>query len=158
LRTSVCFCGLPPKADLPPDLRTTPAASSWRTPPSRPRASRRSRATVCGPHAAKRPASTAMAGLPARPWPALCLERSRRAPALWRRGEVQLDRLAAGTRARLDASSRAGLKDQRRDLLGAVDADPGAEQPAARAVATVSPRLSLITPPRWPAARRPRPS
>src|SRR5262249_25296428 len=31
---------------------------------------------------------------------------------------------------------RAGLKDQRRDLLGAVDADPGAEQPAARAVAT----------------------
>src|SRR5262249_24445324 len=26
--------------------------------------------------------------------------------------------------------------DQRRDLLGAVDADPGAEQPAARAVAT----------------------
>src|SRR5262249_33595182 len=89
-----------------------------------------------GHKAAKRPASTAMAGLPARPWPALCLERSRRAPALWRRGEVQLDRLAAGTRARLDASSRAGLKDQRRDLLGAVDADPGAEQPAARAVAT----------------------
>src|SRR5262249_24684233 len=30
---------LPPKADLPPDLRTTPAASSSRTPPSRPRAS-----------------------------------------------------------------------------------------------------------------------
>ena len=27
------------------------------------------------------------------------------------------------------------LEDQRRDLLGAVDADPGAEQPAARAVA-----------------------
>jgi hypothetical protein len=26
----------------------------------------------------------------------------RRAPALWRRGEVQLDRLAAGARARLD--------------------------------------------------------
>src|SRR5262245_10932228 len=69
--------------------------------------------------------------------PALCLERSRRAPALWRRGEVQLDRLAAGTRARLGGElSGAGLKDQRRDLLGAVDADPGAEQPAARAVAT----------------------
>src|SRR5262249_21619680 len=32
--------------------------------------------------------------------------------------------------------SGAGLKDQRRDLLGAVDADPGAEHPAARAVAT----------------------
>ena len=69
--------------------------------------------------------------------PALCLERSRRAPALWRRGEVQLDRLAAGTRARLGGEfSGPGLKDQRRDLLGAVDADPGAEQPAARAVAT----------------------
>src|SRR5262249_2212235 len=69
--------------------------------------------------------------------PALCLERSRRAPALWRRGEVQLDRLAAGTRARLGGQvSGAPLKDQRRDLLGAVDADPGAEQPAARAVAT----------------------
>src|SRR5262252_8642256 len=69
--------------------------------------------------------------------PALCLERSRRAPALWRRGEVKLDRLAAGTRARLGGEfSGAGLKDQRRDLLGAVDADPGAEQPAARAVAT----------------------
>src|SRR5262249_10194020 len=26
------FSGLPPKADLPPDLRTTPAASSSRTP------------------------------------------------------------------------------------------------------------------------------
>src|SRR5262245_48680374 len=31
------FSGLPPKADLPPDLRATPAASSSRTPPSRPR-------------------------------------------------------------------------------------------------------------------------
>src|SRR5262245_45610952 len=30
----------------------------------------------------------------------------------------------------------AGLEDQRRGLLGAVDADPGAEHPAARAVAT----------------------
>src|SRR5262245_64649551 len=28
---------LPPKADLPPDLRTTPAVNSERTPPSRPR-------------------------------------------------------------------------------------------------------------------------
>src|SRR5262249_6940047 len=56
---------------------------------------------------------------------------------LWRRGEVQLDRLAASARARLDGElSGAGLEDQRRDLLGAVDADPGAEQPAARAVAT----------------------
>ena len=63
--------------------------------------------------------------------------RERRAPALWRRGEVQLDRLAAGTRARLGGElSGAGLKDLRRDLLGAVDADPGAEHPAARAVAT----------------------
>jgi hypothetical protein len=69
--------------------------------------------------------------------PALCRERSRRAPALWRRGEVKRDRLAAGTRARLGGEfSGAGLKDQRRDLLGAVDADPGAEQPAPRAVAT----------------------
>src|SRR5262249_7984189 len=56
----------------------------------------------------------------------------RRAPALWRRGEVQLDRLAASARARLDGElSGAGLEDQRRDLLGAVDADPGAEHPAA---------------------------
>jgi hypothetical protein len=70
--------------------------------------------------------------------PALCLERSPHAPALWRRGEVQLDRLSAGTRARLDGElSGAGLEDQRRDLLGAVDADPGAEHPAARAVATL---------------------
>src|SRR5437660_12669832 len=69
--------------------------------------------------------------------PALCLERSLRAPALWRRGEVQLDRLAAGTRARLGGEfSGAGLKDQPRDLLGAVDADPSAEHPAARAAAT----------------------
>jgi hypothetical protein len=30
----------------------------------------------------------------------------------------------------------AGLEDQCRDLLGAVDADPGAAHPAARAVAT----------------------
>ena len=60
-----------------------------------------------------------------------------RAPALWRRGEVQLDRLAAGTRARLGGElSGAGLKNLHRDLLGAVDADPGAEHPAARAVAT----------------------
>src|SRR5262249_25804023 len=38
------FSGLPLKADLPPDLRTTLAASSLRTPPSRPRASWHSRA------------------------------------------------------------------------------------------------------------------
>src|SRR5262249_5448636 len=37
------FSSLPPKADLPPDLRTTPAASCSRTPPSRPRASAHSR-------------------------------------------------------------------------------------------------------------------
>src|SRR6516225_8411885 len=44
------------------------------------------------------------------------LERSRRAPALWRRREVQFDRLTAGTRARLGGEfSGAGLKDQRRD-------------------------------------------
>src|SRR5215472_10280388 len=76
--------------------------------------------------------------------PALCLERSRHAPARWRRGEVKLDRLAAGTRARLGGEfSGAGLKDQRRDLLGAVDADSGAEQPAARAVATRLVRCQL---------------
>src|SRR6516165_1896511 len=70
--------------------------------------------------------------------PALCLERSLRAPALWRSGEVKVDRLSAGTRARLDGElSGAGLQDQRRDLLGAVDADPGAEHPAAPAVATL---------------------
>src|SRR6266481_3957410 len=63
--------------------------------------------------------------------------RERRAPALWRGGEVQLNRLAAGARARLDGDlSGTGLEDQRRGLLGAVDADPGAEHPAARAVAT----------------------
>ena len=43
------FSGLRPKADLPPDLRTTPAASSWRTLPWQPRASPRSRASACGP-------------------------------------------------------------------------------------------------------------
>jgi hypothetical protein len=42
-----------------------------------------------------------------------------------------------GARARLDDELfGAGLEDQRRDLLGAVDADPGAAHPAARAVAT----------------------
>jgi len=83
------------------------------------------------------PASTAMAGLSARPGPTLCLERSRRAPALWRGGEVQFDRLTASARAWLDGElSGSGLEDQRRGLLGAVDADPGAEHPAARAVAT----------------------
>src|SRR5262249_26719263 len=99
------------------------------------------RASLGGGHPARRPgggirpAPQARAGLRAGRGPAI--ERLRRAPALWRRGEVQLDRLAAGTRARLGGEfSGAGLKDQRRDLLGAVDADPGAEQPAARAVAT----------------------
>ena len=39
-------------------------------------------------------------------------ERERRAPALWRGGEVQLNRLAAGARARLDGElSGAGLED-----------------------------------------------
>jgi hypothetical protein len=68
---------------------------------------------------------------------ALNSSRERRAPALWRGGEVQLDRLAAGAGARLDGDlSGTGLEDQRRGLLGAVDADPGAAHPAARAVAT----------------------
>src|SRR6516164_1715331 len=59
------------------------------------------------------------------------------APTLWRRGEVQLDRLAAGTRARLDGELfGAGLEDEHRYLLGTVYADPGAEHPAARAVTT----------------------
>src|SRR5262249_2540955 len=91
----------------------------------------------CGPRGGHRPASTAMAGLSAPPGPTLCLERSRRSPALWRGGEVQFDRLAASARARLDGElSGSGLEDQRRGLLGAVDADPGAEHPTARAVAT----------------------
>src|SRR5262249_8453928 len=65
------------------------------------------------------------------------LRRSRRAPALWRRGEVQLDRLAAGTRARRGGGlSGAGPKDQHRDPLRAADTAPGAEHPAARAVAS----------------------
>ena len=59
------FSGLPPKADLPPDLRTTPAVNSERTPPSRPRASARSRALARGLHAAQRRASTATACLDA---------------------------------------------------------------------------------------------
>ena len=58
-------------ADVPPDLRTTPTASFWRTPPSRPRASARSCGSVWGLRDSQRPASTAMAGLPARPWPRL---------------------------------------------------------------------------------------
>src|SRR5262249_45763102 len=65
------FFGLPPKADLPPDLRAPPAASSWRPPPSRPRASRHSRALVCGLRDARTRASTSTAGLPARQWPRL---------------------------------------------------------------------------------------
>src|SRR5215831_18594816 len=52
------FSGLPPKADLPPDLRTTPAASLLRTPPSRPRASAgsvapASRPSLCQPRIPK---------------------------------------------------------------------------------------------------------
>jgi len=44
----------------------------------------------------------------------------RRAPALWGRGEVQFDRLAAGARARLDREFlQAGLEDERRDPLSA---------------------------------------
>ena len=48
---SACFqelSALPPKADLPADLRTTPAASLLRTPPSQPRVSARSRASAIG--------------------------------------------------------------------------------------------------------------
>src|SRR5262245_45027129 len=48
------FSGLPPKADLPPDLRTTPAVNSERTLPSPPRAAARSRALACGPHDVQR--------------------------------------------------------------------------------------------------------
>src|SRR5215471_13695510 len=40
--------GLPPKADLPPDLRAIPAANSSRTPPTRPRATTRSRESARG--------------------------------------------------------------------------------------------------------------
>jgi hypothetical protein len=58
LSISKCFFGLPPKADLPPDLRTTPAASSWRTPPSLPRASRHS----ASPYSITSSAATSMAG------------------------------------------------------------------------------------------------
>src|SRR5258708_5242004 len=43
-----------------------PAASSLRTRPSQPRASRHSRASACGPRDARRQASTSTAGLPAR--------------------------------------------------------------------------------------------
>jgi hypothetical protein len=47
------------------------------------------------------------------------------------------EKLKAGPRHGSTASLvGAGLKDHRCDLLGAVDADPGAEHPAARAVAT----------------------
>src|SRR5262249_40832536 len=72
-----------------------------------------SRASVCGLRGSRRPASTAMTGLPARGGSALSLERSRRAPALWRSGKVQLDRLAASARARLDGElSGAGLQNR----------------------------------------------
>jgi hypothetical protein len=47
-----------------------------------------------------------------------------------RRGEVELDRLAAGARTPLDGDlSGTGLEDQRRGLLGAVDADPARSIP-----------------------------
>jgi hypothetical protein len=45
----------------------TPAASSSRMPPSRPRASARSRGLACDPRDARRLASTSMALLSARP-------------------------------------------------------------------------------------------
>src|SRR5262249_3342847 len=103
--------------------------------PSRPHASPRSRRPAIGLPGGHRPPCTAMDRRSR--GPALCLERSRRAPTLWRRGEVQLDRLAAGTRARLDGELfGAGLEDEHRDLLGTVYAHPGAEHPAARAVTT----------------------
>ena len=50
-------------------LFIAPSASSWRAPPSRPRASARSRGSASGLRGGHRQASTAMAGLPARPWP-----------------------------------------------------------------------------------------
>ena len=143
--TAGCALGLPimPRPpDISPTTIATGCAPFW-TPPRR---------AASTPNAPARNVMKPMnriiviaKGQRPQPWlayrrgrgPALCLERSRRAPALWRRREVQLDGLAAGTRARLGGEfSGAGLKDQRRDLLGAVDADPGAEQPAARAVAT----------------------
>ena len=51
---------LPPKA-VPPDLRTTLAASLLRTPPSRPRASAHSRRWECDLRGGRRPASRATA-------------------------------------------------------------------------------------------------
>src|SRR5262245_47806288 len=51
-------CPLCPESGLPPDLRTTPSASSSRPPPSRPRASPRSRASACGPRGARKLAPT----------------------------------------------------------------------------------------------------
>ena len=53
---STCFPVCPESG--PPDLRTTLAASSWRTPPSPPRASARSRASACGPRGARKLAPT----------------------------------------------------------------------------------------------------
>jgi len=49
-----------------------PAANSWRTLPSRPRASARSRALGCGLRGTRRPSSTATAHLPARQRLAWC--------------------------------------------------------------------------------------
>src|SRR6516165_7677618 len=55
----------PAAATNSPALERITAASSWRTPPSRPRASARSRRSACGLRGGRRPASIAMAGLPA---------------------------------------------------------------------------------------------
>ena len=49
------FFRFAPESGPTPDLRTTSAASSWRTPPSRPRASPRTCGLACGPHDAQRP-------------------------------------------------------------------------------------------------------
>jgi hypothetical protein len=100
--------------------------------PLRLRASPHNRALACGPRGGRRRASTAMAGLPARPWPRpMPRALAARASALvaWR----STTRSPRGRHP----STAAGLEDQRRRFLGALDADPGAEQPAARAVATL---------------------
>src|SRR6266480_1925089 len=89
-----------------------------------------------------RDALTGLRGSLSRPYVGVKL----RAPAFWWRGEVQLDRLAAGTRARLDGELfGAGLEDEHRDLLGAVDAHPGAEHPATSAATTRLVRLFTLT-------------
>src|SRR5262245_46796400 len=107
--------GLPESG--PPNLRTIPSPALREC---------HHRGLARRGHSAHRRAATATSPKMPR-W--LRSSRERRAPALWRGGEVQLDRLAAGARARLDGELSAGLEDQRRGLLGAVDADPASRSP-----------------------------